>query len=121
MIQLDIPEQDWDAISEELDDPETDSRIRRKLIAIRMHGLGVPHSKIAGTLSISDDTVTNYVKLYRDDGLAAITNQVAASSPSSKRSSDPSLSPRWLRRAKERSESNPSRAFVCPIPKHGGS
>lgn len=72
MIQLDIPEQDWDAIAEELDDPETDSRIRRKLIAIRMHGLGVPHSKIAGTLSISDDTVTNYVKLYRDDGLAGL-------------------------------------------------
>ena len=72
MIRLTISEQDWEAIGEELDDPEIDPRIRRKLMFIRMHGLGVPHSKIAATLSISDDTVTNYAKLYRDEGLAGL-------------------------------------------------
>lgn len=72
MITLDISEQDRDAIAEELDDPETDARIRRKLMALRMHDLGVPHSKIAATLNISDDTVTNYMKLYRDEGLAGV-------------------------------------------------
>jgi len=72
MIKLDISERDWEAIAEELDDPEIDPRIRRKLMAIRMHGLGVPHAKIAGTLNISDDTVTNYVKLYRDEGLSGL-------------------------------------------------
>lgn len=72
MIKLTISEQDWEAIGEELDDPEIDPRIRRKLMFIRMHGLGVPHSKIAATLSISDDTVTNYAKLYRDEGLGGL-------------------------------------------------
>jgi transposase len=72
MIILEIPEHDREAITEELDDPEIDPRIRRKLMAIRMHALGVPHGKIAATLNISDDTVTNYVKLYRDEGLGGV-------------------------------------------------
>jgi len=72
MITLDISEQDREAIAEELDDPEIDPRIRRKLMTIHMHGLRVPHAKIAATLNISDDTVTNHVKLYRDEGLAGL-------------------------------------------------
>lgn len=72
MISLDISDQDWDAIAEELDDPGTDARVRRKLMTVRMHALGVPHSKIAAALNISDDTVTNYVKLYRDEGLGGL-------------------------------------------------
>jgi len=72
MIKLDLPERDWEAMAEELDDPDIDARIRRKLMAIRMHGLGVPHSKIASTLNVSNDTITNYVKLYRDEGLAGL-------------------------------------------------
>jgi len=72
MITLDISDQDWDAIAEELDDPETDARVRRKLLTIRMHGLGVPHSKIAAALNVSDDTVTNYVKLFRDEGIGGL-------------------------------------------------
>jgi transposase len=72
MITLEISNDDWEAIGEELDDPEIDPRIRRKLMAIRMHGLGVPHVKIAATLNVSDDTVTNYVKLYRDEGLGGL-------------------------------------------------
>lgn len=72
MIALEISDEDWEAIAEELDDPEIDPRIRRKLMAIRMHGLGVPHATIAATLNVSDDTVTNYVKLYRDEGLPGL-------------------------------------------------
>ena len=72
MITLEISDDDWEAIAEELDDPEIDPRIRRKLMAVRMHGLGVPHATIAATLNVSDDTVTNYVKLYRDEGLAGL-------------------------------------------------
>jgi transposase len=37
-----------------------------------MHDLRVPHATIAAALNISDDTVTNYVKLYRDEGLAGL-------------------------------------------------
>jgi transposase len=72
MITLEISGEDWEAIAEELDDPEIAPRIRRKLMAVRMHGLGVPHAKIAGTLNVSDDTITNYMKLYRDEGLAGL-------------------------------------------------
>ena len=72
MITLELSDQDWEDIAEELDDPEIDPRIRRKLMAIRMHGLGVPHGIIAATLNISDDTVTNYVKLCRDEGLGGL-------------------------------------------------
>lgn len=72
MIKLEIPEEDMEALAEELDDPETEPRIFRKLMAIRMHGLGVPHAKIAGALNVSDDTVTNYIKLYRDEGLGGL-------------------------------------------------
>jgi len=60
------------AIAEELDDPGINHRIRRKLMTIRMHGLGVPHWKIAGCLNITDDTVTNYLNLYRDEGLEGL-------------------------------------------------
>jgi len=56
MITLELSDQDWEDIAEELDDPEIDPqidpRIRRKLMAIRMHGLGVPHGIIAATLNI---------------------------------------------------------------------
>jgi transposase len=72
MITLELSDQDWEGLAEELDDPEIDPRIRRKLMAMRMHGLGVPHGTIAATLNISDDTVTNYVKLCRDEGLGGL-------------------------------------------------
>ena len=72
MIILELSDQDWEDIADELDNPEIDPRIYRKLMAIRMHGLGVPHGMIAGSLNISNDTVTNYVKLYRDEGLAGL-------------------------------------------------
>lgn len=72
MIRLEITDDDREAIAEELDDPEIDPRIRRKLMTIRMHDLEVPHATIATALNISDDTVTNYVKLYQNEGLAGL-------------------------------------------------
>ena len=72
MIRLKISQIDYDTIAEALDDPSVDERAKRKLMAIRMHDLGVPHGMIAKTLNISADTVTNYLKLFqaeRVDGL----------------------------------------------------
>ena len=37
-----------------------------------MHVLGMPHGKIAKALDITDDTVTNYMKLYLNEGLAGL-------------------------------------------------
>jgi len=69
MIRLMISEGDQQAIAEALDDPSIDERSKRKLLAIRMHDLNVPHGSIAKALNISADTVTNYLKLYQSEGL----------------------------------------------------
>jgi len=72
VICLTIPDTDQEAILEALDDPSIDDRSKRKLLAIRMHSLNVPHAVIAKTLNISDDTVTNYLKLYQSEGLGGL-------------------------------------------------
>lgn len=72
MIKLELTDSDRDAIAEALDDPELHERFHRRLLVIRMHDLGVPHSTIAATLNISNDTVTNYVKLFRDGAIQSL-------------------------------------------------
>lgn len=72
MIRLRLMDSDREEISEALDDPMFDERTKRKLLAIRMHDVGVPHGTIARTLNISDDTVTNYCKLFAEGGLNAL-------------------------------------------------
>ena len=72
MIRLEISEKDQEAIAEALDDPSIDERYKRRLLAIRMHELNVPHGSIAKTLNLSDDTVTNYLKRFQDEGLKAL-------------------------------------------------
>ena len=69
MIRIALCDRDREAIAEALDDPAIEERSKRKLMTLRMHDLNVPHSAIAGTLNISNDTVTNYLKLYEDGGL----------------------------------------------------
>jgi transposase len=72
MLHLELSDSDREAIAEALDDPSIDERTKRKLLAIRMHVLNVPHSSIASTLNVTDDTVTNYLKLYQSEGLAGL-------------------------------------------------
>jgi len=67
-----LTDADRDAIAEEIDNPEIDERIRKKLFTVRMSDLDVPHKVIARTLNISPDTVTNYLKLYRDEGICGL-------------------------------------------------
>ena len=69
MLRLHLSDTDLETIAEALDDPSIDDRAKRKLLTVRMHVLNVPHAAIARTLSISDDTVTNYLKLYQSQGL----------------------------------------------------
>jgi len=69
MLRLNLSDTDLETLSEALDDPSIDERAKRKLLAIRMHALNVPHAAIARTLNITDDTVTNYVKLFESKGL----------------------------------------------------
>ena len=72
MIRIPLSDLEMEAIAEALDDPSIDERAKRKLMVIRMHQLNVPHSSIAKTLNISNDTVTNHLKLYRDQGLPGL-------------------------------------------------
>ena len=72
MIKLSLAETELAEIAEALDDPDLKDRFGRRLMAVRMHGLGVANSQIAAILRISLDTVTNYLKLYRDEGLAGL-------------------------------------------------
>jgi transposase len=72
MIRFELSQEEHEAISEALDDPSIEERHKRRLLAIRMHQLNVPHGVIARTLSVSDDTITNYLKLYQTDGLSGL-------------------------------------------------
>ena len=72
MIKLSLTETDLENIAEALDDPEIKERYGRRLMAVTMHAHGVPNSKIASVLRISNDTVTNYFKLYQTKGLAGL-------------------------------------------------
>ena len=72
MIRLELSDEDRAAIAEELDDPTTEPRLHRRLMTVRLHDLSVPHRSIAQALNLSDDTVTNYLKLYRESGLPGL-------------------------------------------------
>jgi transposase len=72
MIKLSLTDSEMIDIAEALDDPELGNRFGKRLMAVRMHGLGVPSAMIATALCVSDDTVTNYIKRYRDEGLAGL-------------------------------------------------
>ena len=72
MIDLKLTDSQRAEIAEALDDPELRERHQRRLLTIRMHDLGVPHFKIAATLNITNDTVTNYLKLYQSGSIQAL-------------------------------------------------
>ena len=59
-------------LNEALDDPAVPERSKKRLLAIRMSVLNVPYSNIAKILNISADSVTNYIKTYKNGGLAEI-------------------------------------------------
>ena len=72
MIRLSVSDLDLETITEALDDPSVDDVSKRKLLTIRMHVLNVPHGNIAKILCISGATVTNYLNIYRDQGLVGL-------------------------------------------------
>jgi transposase len=72
MVRLSLTQDELKDITEALDDPSVEERTKRKLLAVRMHVLNVPHSAIAQILDITDDTVTNYLKRYDAEGLAGL-------------------------------------------------
>jgi transposase len=59
-------------IADALDDPEFPERAKPKLLAVRMHHEGGERAFICKVLRISPNTLTNYLKAYRDGGIAAL-------------------------------------------------
>lgn len=59
-------------LKEAMDDPTISDIYKRRLMAINLSVLNVPHWTIAKALVVSPDTVTNYLKLYRDEGLSGV-------------------------------------------------
>jgi len=53
MLKLKLTDSDREAIAEALDEPDLRERFQRRLLAVRMHDLYVPHATIAATLHIS--------------------------------------------------------------------
>ena len=71
MIQLEITEQELADIAEAIDDPATTEKVKRKLLALRMHHEGAKAGFIAKVLNVHQNSITNYLKEYRDGGLTA--------------------------------------------------
>ena len=72
MIQLTITDQEIEDLYEALDDPTTSKKAKLKLLALRMHHEGAKSGFIANVLNIHQNSVTNYLKQYRDGGLPAM-------------------------------------------------
>ena len=77
MIKIDFTKQDLGDITEAIDNPAVPDKIKRKLLALRMHHLRVNNVVIAKTLNISADSVTNYIKQYRDGGITEVLEDKA--------------------------------------------
>ena len=131
MIRLTISEIDSESIAEAIDDPTIGDRSRKKLMAIRMHDLDVPAGNIAKFLNVSDDTITNYLKLYLEQGLKGIlenryyqpTSQVEPFMDEIRRSLDEqpvSTAKEGAQRIKELSKIELSESQACRIMKKLG-
>lgn len=72
MITLNLSDEDILDIEEALDSPEVCERSKKKLLAITMHHEGAPHGFIARCLRVSPNTLTAYLKEYRDAGIAGV-------------------------------------------------
>lgn len=72
MIRLTLSERDLEDVAEALEDPAIEARGKIRLLVIRMHHENVAHGVIARCLKVSDDTVTNLLKLYQAEGLGGL-------------------------------------------------
>lgn len=72
MIRLNLTDKDILDLTEALDNPATTDNQKIKLLAIRMHHEGAKPGFIAKCFNQHRNTITNYLKEYRDGKLPAI-------------------------------------------------
>lgn len=72
MIILQFSEQDLVDFDEACDDSDLPEKIKRKLMCLKMHHQKVTNLSIATILRITPNTVTSYIKEFRDSGISGI-------------------------------------------------
>lgn len=72
MISIHFSEQEIADIDEACDDPSLPDKIKRKLMCLKMHHQMVTNLAITQILNISANTVTAYLKEFRDQGIAGV-------------------------------------------------
>jgi transposase len=72
VISLQFSEQDLADIDEACYDPSLPGKIKRKLMCLKMHHQKVNNLAITRILNISANTVTSYIKEFRDQGIAGV-------------------------------------------------
>jgi len=68
MIDLDLTEKQLDELHKEASENPS-ARARKKCWVVYLKGKGYAHGEIADVVRVDGDTVTNYVRKYRDGGL----------------------------------------------------
>lgn len=68
MIDLELTEKQLDELHKEASENPS-ARARKKCWVVYLHGKGFAHREIADVVRVDGDTVTNYVRKYRDGGL----------------------------------------------------
>lgn len=71
MTRIELSQADILDIEEAMDDPSLNDKHRTKLLVIRMHSEGAKNGFIAKCLSLHANTITNYLKEWREGGLTA--------------------------------------------------
>lgn len=72
MISIQFSDQDLNDINEACDVPDLPEKIKRKLMCLKMHQQKVTNIAITRVLNISANTVTSYIKEFRDHGIAGV-------------------------------------------------
>jgi len=72
VISLQFSDQNLTDIDEACDDPAIPNKIKRKLMCLKMHQQKVSNTAITKVLNISANTVTSYLKEFRNHGIAGV-------------------------------------------------
>ena len=71
MTRIELSQADILDIEEAMDDPSLNDKHRTKLLVIRMHSEGAKNGFIAKCLNLHANTITNYLKEWREGALPA--------------------------------------------------
>lgn len=72
MIVIQFTDRDLADLDEACDNPDLPEKLRRKLLCLKMHHQKVTNLSIAKVLRITPNTVTSYIKEFRDSGIAGV-------------------------------------------------